>query len=92
MARLVSYKVKDESSYSTFPNNGKSATVENKKRCKVCCCCSNDSISDQTDDIEFALIQYEKELRTSTPRAKKNLIIPLKVVYDWKRAQKGAFS
>lgn len=64
MARLVSYKVKDESYYSTFEDNGKSDVVENKNDDNIkhpllqllCCSCCRKTTDE--DDIEFALIKY----------------------------------
>lgn len=70
MARLVSYKVKDESNYSTFEvgNDAEEGSKSDDrgilKFCYECCWrkCkigSNDSVHKE-DDIEFAVVKYTK--------------------------------
>lgn len=71
MARLVSYKVKDESNYSTFEVRSDVAEESLKsddggiwKFCYECCWrkCkfkSNESLNKE-DDIEFAVVKYTK--------------------------------
>lgn len=69
MARLVSYKLNCDSTYSTFNNEQSlsSNDISNESnscwwKCCGCCCCrysSNTNLSDETD-IEFALIKYSQ--------------------------------
>lgn len=77
MARLVSYKVKDESTYSTFSNKNLwneeekiDEFNENDSVCGkscFCCdcfkrCCKWSSKETVSDDIEFAMVKYAKVL------------------------------
>jgi hypothetical protein len=71
MARLVSYKVKDESTYSTFDNKNSSNAQEKIQEISenesadsgknwFCCNCWKLCGSQETvsDDIEFAMVKY----------------------------------
>lgn len=74
MARLVSYKVNNDSTYSTFDNEHSLSTniqtdatndnnFTNYCKCfwqKCCCCYQYDSNEAASDDIEFALIKYSQ--------------------------------
>lgn len=69
MARLISYKVKDDSEYSTFiGKRAKSAEeLEADSRGRwwkcdsFCCrCCDSDSECDDDKEVEFALVKYTK--------------------------------
>ncbi|RZB40557.1 hypothetical protein BDFB_002399 [Asbolus verrucosus] len=77
MARLVSYKVKDESTYSTFDKtdrNGEETVEEingnesfNGGIMSFCCDCFKrckfGSKETVSDDIEFAMVKYAQVLR-----------------------------
>lgn len=63
MARLISYKVKDDSEYSTFTE--KHAEPSSKKGwwrcCAFCCgCCGSDSESESEEEVELTLVKETK--------------------------------
>ncbi|KAJ3667174.1 hypothetical protein Zmor_002574 [Zophobas morio] len=61
MARLVSYKVKDESTYSTFNEQEKVREIDARNSGRSwyrCDCCDFGSQETVSDDIETALVRY----------------------------------
>lgn len=74
MARLISYKVKDDSEYSTFIDKRdkpceevQGSSVDQKWQCWQFCrnCCCNDAESDEDEEVELALV---KETKVANPK------------------------
>ncbi|XP_018565616.1 uncharacterized protein LOC108906746 [Anoplophora glabripennis] len=94
MARLVGYKVNDDSSYSTFEKLEKIEESDEwgDKRpwwdCTRCCCCRcfdlcpSDSKETVSDDIEFALIKYVQEVQSSPGGPRNRIIVPTKELLE----------